>query len=63
MNDNWALIRASEIAQSLKVPLKVVFNLVPKFLEATARQYGFMIKGLREVEGQLREKNIPMYLT
>lgn len=32
------------------LPLMVVFNLVPKFLEATERHFGFMLKGLREVD-------------
>jgi deoxyribodipyrimidine photo-lyase len=50
VEDNWALIRAQELAKEYKLPLKVVFNLVPKFLEATLRQYSFMIDGLKEVE-------------
>jgi hypothetical protein len=36
--------------------------MVPKFLQATLRQYDFMIKGLEEVEGVLRSKNIPFHL-
>lgn len=48
--DNNAIHYAQGVAQAHNVPLKVVFNLVPKFLEATIRQYGFMIKGLQEVE-------------
>lgn len=36
--------------------------MVPKFLQATLRQYDFMIKGLEEVEGELRSKNIPFHL-
>ena len=62
VNDNYALLYAQGIASSKNVPLRVVFNLVPTFLEATIRQYGFMVKGLQEVEEQLREKNIPMHL-
>lgn len=60
--DNHALHYAQSIAKASDLPLKVVFNLVPKFLEATIRQYGFMIKGLAEVEQTLRAKNIPMHL-
>lgn len=60
--DNYALLYASGIASSRGVPLKVVFNLVPRFLAATIRQYGFMIKGLKEVEVELRSKNIAMHL-
>jgi deoxyribodipyrimidine photo-lyase len=60
--DNWALLHAQELALVRKVPLVVVFCLVPTFLNATMRQYGFMLDGLREVEGTLREKNISFHL-
>ena len=63
MDDNYSLLYAQSIAINKKVPLKIVFNLVPKFLDATLRQFGFMIRGLEEVERQLREKDIPMFLT
>ena len=62
-DDNWALLYAKGVADERKVPLKVVFNLVPKFLDATIRQYGFMVKGLQEVERDLRKLHIPMHLT
>jgi deoxyribodipyrimidine photo-lyase len=48
--DNWALLFAQELGLKRKVPLAVVFCLVPGFLEATIRHYGFRLKGLREVE-------------
>lgn len=60
--DNHAMAYAQSVAVAHNVPLKVVFNLVPKFLEATLRQYAFMIKGLEEVEQVLREKEIPLHL-
>lgn len=60
--DNWSLLFAQEIAINQGAPLSVVFCLVPKFLNATIRQYGFMIKGLQEVEQNLIEKNIPFFL-
>jgi deoxyribodipyrimidine photo-lyase len=60
--DNWALLHAQQLALLRKEPLLVVFCLVPTFLNATMRQYGFMLAGLREVEGALREKNIPFHL-
>ena len=47
---NWALIYAQQLAKRHCLPLMVCFCLVPKFLEATIRQYGFMLKGLQEVE-------------
>jgi deoxyribodipyrimidine photo-lyase len=61
-SDNWALIHAQAHALDRKAPLAVVFCLVPSFLGATVRQYDFMIRGLEEVCGKLREKGIPFYL-
>jgi deoxyribodipyrimidine photo-lyase len=62
MNDNWALLFAQELAMKKKAPLAVIFCLVPRFLNATIRQYGFMIKGLLEVEKNLKKKDIPFFL-
>lgn len=62
VNDNWALLYAQELAKENNQPLVVIFCLMSEFLEATIRQYSFMIKGLKEVEKSLKEKNIPFYL-
>jgi deoxyribodipyrimidine photo-lyase len=62
-HDNWALIFAQEMALKQKASLAVVFCLVPQFLGATIRQYGFMLQGLQETERKLSEKNIPFFLT
>ncbi len=62
VSDNWALLYAQELALQNKQPLIVVFNLVPQFLGATIRQYGFMLKGLEEVEKELKDHNIPFVL-
>ena len=61
-HDNWALIFAQQLAFEKKKPFAVIFNLVPDFLEATIRQYGFMLKGLQEVESELRKYNVPFFL-
>lgn len=60
--NNWALIFSQLKSKEFKQPLVVVFNLETTFLEATWRQYDFMIKGLKEVEETLKKKNIPFYL-
>jgi deoxyribodipyrimidine photo-lyase len=60
--DNWALLWAQDFALNQGEPLVVVFCLVPKFLNAAQRQYAFMLKGLREVESNLAQKNIPFSL-
>jgi deoxyribodipyrimidine photo-lyase len=60
--DNWALLFAQELALERKEPLGVLFCLAPHFLNATARQYDFMLRGLAEVEGYLSAKAIPFFL-
>ena len=62
VHDNWALLFSQQIALDKKKPLIVLFNIVPDFLEATIRQYGFMLKGLREIESELAKYNIPFFL-
>ncbi|MEJ2103489.1 MAG: deoxyribodipyrimidine photo-lyase, partial [Ignavibacteriaceae bacterium] len=61
-HDNWALLFAQKLAKEKNTLLMVIFNLVQDFLEATIRQYGFMLKGLNQVETELRKYNIPFYL-
>ena len=60
--DNHAVTFAQRLAKEKGLKFKIVFNLVPKFLEATIRQFGFMLKGLEEVEKECRSKNIPFFL-
>lgn len=61
-HDNWAMIFAQELAVELKAPLGVVFCLTPDFLGATIRQHGFMLKGLADVERNLKEQGISFFL-
>ncbi|KAI8514319.1 hypothetical protein Bbelb_086430 [Branchiostoma belcheri] len=62
VQDNWALLFAQRLALKHKVPLYVCFCLVPKFLDATIRHYGFMLKGLEEVEKELTELDVSFHL-
>jgi len=62
INDNWALLFAQKLALEKKRSLAVLFSVVPHFLEATLRQYDFMLKGLTEVERTLKKFNIPFFL-
>lgn len=62
IDDNWALIYAFEQAGKSKTSVIIVFNLVASFLEATERQYHFMLGGLKKIEASCKEKNIPFYL-
>lgn len=63
VQDNWALLYAAERARERKVPLLVVFNMVPQFLHAPLRAYDFLIRGLIEVEASLCEAGIPFLVT
>lgn len=63
VHDNWALIYAQNKALEKNEKLIVLFNIVPNFLEATIRQYDFMIKGLQEVERELKKYRIKFVLT
>lgn len=63
VHDNWALLFAQKLALEKQKPLTVLFNLVPNFLEATIRQYGFMLKGLEQTEKELEKYNISFTLT
>jgi deoxyribodipyrimidine photo-lyase len=60
--ENWALAFAQELALERRAPLAVVFALKEEFLGAAMRQYGFMLRGLEEVERTLRDKEIPFVL-
>lgn len=60
--DNWALLYAKQLALKRSSSLHVVFCLVPKFLDATIRQFDFLLRGLREVENGLRDAGIPFHL-
>lgn len=61
-DDNWALLFAQEMALKQKASLGVAFCLVPQFLQATIRQYGFMLQGLQETEKNLEARNISFFL-
>ena len=61
VRDNWALIYACDKAASNGVPVVVVFSLVTKFLGAGARQFGFMLRGLKEMDAALAEMGHPVH--
>jgi deoxyribodipyrimidine photo-lyase len=50
------------MANRANVAVGVVFCLVPEFMGAGIRQYGFMLQGLEENERYLKEKQIPFFL-
>ncbi len=60
--DNWTLLHAQQFAADRGSHVMVAFCLVPSFLGATARQYDFMLDGLRETSATLHEYGIPFWL-
>ena len=52
LHDNHAVLYAQALAAEKSVPLRIVFNLhtTPNHDWGTLRAYGFMLRGLREVE-------------
>ncbi len=57
--DNWSVEFARLLADEKGAGFGIVFTLVPEFLKATIRQYGFMLKGLKKVEALCGENNVP----
>jgi deoxyribodipyrimidine photo-lyase len=60
--DNWALLFARQLADENGKDLLVVFTLSPAFQGAGLRHYSFMLKGLAEVEENLKKYRIPFLL-
>lgn len=60
--DNWGLYHAQQLALQQKVPLVVAFTLADGFLGASLRQYGFMLRGLKQLQQRLAELAIPFVL-
>eukprot|EP00511_Aplanochytrium_stocchinoi_P003782 CAMPEP_0204824222 /NCGR_PEP_ID=MMETSP1346-20131115/2255_1 /ASSEMBLY_ACC=CAM_ASM_000771 /TAXON_ID=215587 /ORGANISM="Aplanochytrium stocchinoi, Strain GSBS06" /LENGTH=517 /DNA_ID=CAMNT_0051951249 /DNA_START=83 /DNA_END=1636 /DNA_ORIENTATION=+ len=56
--DNWALLRAQELAEQCGSRVSVLFLAVPEYIQYSARHYGFILKGLKEVEESLTNKHI-----
>ena len=61
--DNHALIAAIKAANSLDLPLKVVFNIVNDYPEGTARHYHFMLEGLQSLNEKLYNHGIDFNVT
>lgn len=63
VRDNHALLEAQAEALEHKLPLAVVFNLYTKLGYRRREHFAFMIEGLKEVEAELRKKNVPFIMT
>lgn len=59
---NFALLAALEYGASCSLPVVVALCVAPEFLGALPEAFCFMGEGLKEVEEDLRDKNIPFRL-
>jgi deoxyribodipyrimidine photo-lyase len=62
VQDNWALLYAQQEALAAGAPLAVCFALRNDWSAVGRRQVGFMLRGLEEVEAELKALSIPMFL-
>lgn len=62
LNDNWALIRAVELAKRHKTSICVVYNLVSDYLGGGRRQLDFKLSALKQLETDFTAKNIPFFV-
>lgn len=62
VHDNHALLQAQKTAIEHKLPLAVVFCLLPKTGYRAREHYQWMLAGLRQVESDLNSFNIPFML-
>lgn len=65
--DNWTLLHGLDLAQERGVPVAACFCLAATsngkgFLGAGRRQYDFLLAGLAELYGDLRDLNIPLIM-
>lgn len=62
VHDNWSFLYAKSLADEKKVPVVVVYNLVPGFLGGQNRQLAFKISALKQIKEELKEKNISFFV-
>ncbi len=60
--DNWALLKAQEIALENRVPLLVCFQYNFKYEIVNSRSCSFLFEGLLDTEKRLKSLNIPLLL-
>lgn len=62
IQDNWSFLYAKSLADMQKVPVVVVYNLVPGFLGGQNRQLVFKISALQKIKENLAKKNISFFV-
>ncbi len=62
VEDNWALLKALEIAKDRGVPVVATYNLEPGFSGGELRQHDFKVKSLRLLARDLEALGIPLFV-
>lgn len=62
VQDNWALFYAQQKAGEINKSVEVVFCLKPDIFNSHARNYVFMLEGLKQVASELTQLNIKFSL-
>lgn len=62
VRDNWALIKAVQLAESRQSPAAVVFCLMPDYPNARSEHFRFMLEGLCDVDHELEDLRIPFFM-
>jgi deoxyribodipyrimidine photo-lyase len=57
---NHALEYSIQIANKLKVPVMVLFNITDNYPEANLRHYRFMLEGLKDIKDSLEKRGIKL---
>ncbi|MEO5691147.1 MAG: deoxyribodipyrimidine photo-lyase [Candidatus Saccharimonadales bacterium] len=63
VRDNHALLAAQNDALEHKLPLIVIFNVLPRTGHRAYEHYEFMLQGLRHIRNDLKRLNIPFMMT
>jgi deoxyribodipyrimidine photo-lyase len=62
VSDNICINYGLDLARKYNKNFAILFILYPTFLNATLRQYDFMIKGLIKIQRRLKDLNIPFFI-
>jgi deoxyribodipyrimidine photo-lyase len=61
-HDNWGLLLAQQKGLELQRPVVVIFCLTTDYPGANRRHYGFLLRGLAQVQSDLSAYNFPLHL-
>ncbi|BCX14206.1 MAG: deoxyribodipyrimidine photo-lyase [Candidatus Dojkabacteria bacterium] len=63
IHDNHALLLAQKLSEEKKLPLIVAFNLYPNVKNRNFKHYEFMLNGLKILQQNLNDLNIPFVVS